>query len=72
VKFADLLYRRYQQTLPLKSLGQETFIYPDTIKENIRFGQNSSDEDIIEAAKPADGHEFIKATSERYDTIIGD
>jgi len=53
-------------------LGQETFVYHDTIKENIRFGLDCNEEDIIEAAKLADAHEFIMATSEGYDTIIGD
>ena len=53
-------------------LGQETFVYHDTIKENIRFGLECSDEDIIEAAKLADAHDFIVATPEGYDTIIGD
>jgi ABC-type bacteriocin/lantibiotic exporters, contain an N-terminal double-glycine peptidase domain len=53
-------------------LGQETFIYHDSIKENIRFGLDCSDDEIIEAAKLADAHEFIIATSEGYDTIIGD
>ena len=53
-------------------LGQETFIYHDSIKENIRFGLDCTDDEIIEAAKLADAHEFIKATSEGYDTIVGD
>lgn len=53
-------------------LGQETFIYHDSIKENIRFGLDCNDDEIIEAAKLADAHEFIMATSEGYDTIIGD
>jgi ABC-type multidrug transport system fused ATPase/permease subunit len=59
----------------LKSLGyigQETFIYHDTIKENIRFGLERSDQEIIEAAKLADAHEFIIETEQGYDTIIGD
>ena len=53
-------------------IGQETFIYHDTIKENIRFGQDCSDEDIINAAKLADAHDFIMETGEGYDSIIGD
>lgn len=53
-------------------LGQETFIYHDSIKENIKFGLDCNDDEIIEAAKLADAHEFIIATSEGYDTIIGD
>ncbi|MDO8871606.1 MAG: ABC transporter ATP-binding protein [Methanoregula sp.] len=53
-------------------IGQETFIYHDTIKENIRFGLERSDQEIIEAAKYADAHEFIINTDQGYDTIIGD
>ncbi|MCK4270071.1 MAG: ABC transporter ATP-binding protein [Methanogenium sp.] len=53
-------------------IGQETFVYHDTIKENIRFGLDCTDEEIIEAAKHADAHEFIMTTPEGYNTIIGD
>ena len=53
-------------------IGQETFVYHDTIKENIRFGLDCTDEEIAEAAKLADAHNFIMATSDGYDTIIGD
>ncbi len=53
-------------------IGQETFIYHDSIKENIRFGLDCTDEEIIAAAKRADAHSFIIATDYGYDTIIGD
>lgn len=53
-------------------IGQETFIYHDTIKENIKFGLERSDQEIIDAAKLADAHEFIINTDRGYDTIIGD
>nr|WP_321353471.1 ABC transporter ATP-binding protein [uncultured Methanoregula sp.] len=53
-------------------LGQETFIFHDTIRENIRFGLDCTDEKIVESAKLADAHDFIMATSEGYNTIIGD
>ena len=59
----------------LKSLGyigQETFIYHDTIKENIRFGLDCSDDEVIAAARRADAHNFIMRTDYGYDTIIGD
>ena len=59
----------------LNSLGyisQETFIYHDTIKENIRFGLDCTDEDIFEAAKLADVHGFIMDTNDGYNSIIGD
>ena len=64
-RYSDYLRR-------LGYLGQETFIYHDSIKENIRFGLNCTDDEIIEAAKLADAHEFIKSTSEGYNTIVGD
>ena len=53
-------------------IGQETFIYHDTIKENVRFGLERSDQEIVEAAKLADAHDFIINTDRGYDTIIGD
>lgn len=53
-------------------IGQETFIYHDTIRENIRFGLDCTDEEIIIAARRADAHSFIMATDNGYDTIIGD
>jgi ABC-type multidrug transport system fused ATPase/permease subunit len=53
-------------------IGQETFIYHATIRENIRFGLDRSDQEIIEAAKLADAHEFIINTDKGYETIIGD
>lgn len=53
-------------------IGQETFVYHDTIRENIRFGLECTDSDVAAAAKLADAHDFIMATSEGYDTIIGD
>lgn len=41
-------------------VNQEPILFSTTIKENIRFGKdNVSDEEIIEAAKNANAHEFI-------------
>lgn len=65
----------FDPTSYLRSLGyigQETFIYNDSIKENIRFGLDCTDEEIIAAAKRADAHEFIMRSDHGYDTIIGD
>lgn len=53
-------------------IGQETFIYHDTIKENIRFGLDCTDDEVIEAARRADAHDFIMRTDKGYDTVIGD
>ena len=59
----------------LKKIGfvsQETFIHNATVKENIAFGEKFSDEEIIEAAKLADIHEFINSLPDKYDTLVGD
>ncbi len=54
-------------------VSQETFIYNDTIKENIMFGmKNCSDEVVFKAAKQANAHEFITNTVNGYNTIVGD
>lgn len=52
---------------------QEIFIFPGTIKENIRYGlKGVSDEDIINAAKQANIHEDILKMDNGYDTQIGE
>ena len=45
---------------------QNDFIYSDTIEENIRFGRDISSEDIVEAAKIAQAHDFIMSFPEGY------
>ena len=52
---------------------QESILFNDTIMNNIRIGDlDSTDGDIINAAKEANAHEFILEQSEKYDTNIGD
>lgn len=51
---------------------QETYLKPGTIKENIIMGKpNATDEEIIEAAKLSNAHNFIKRLPNGYDTVIG-
>ena len=50
---------------------QETWLYSGTIKENIAYGKpDATDEEIIEAAKMAQAHEFITRLPNGYDTKI--
>lgn len=50
---------------------QETWLKAGTIKENIAFGKpDATDEEIINAAKAASAHSFIKRLSNGYDTYI--
>jgi ATP-binding cassette, subfamily B, bacterial MsbA len=51
---------------------QESILFNDTIKNNILFGSDKSDEEVIEAAKIANAHHFISQTKNGYDTTIGD
>ncbi len=52
---------------------QESFLFHDTIYENIRFGRlDASKEEIEEAARLAFAHDFILAQPQGYETIVGD
>ena len=53
-------------------VSQDTFIFNASVKENISFGKNFSDGEIIDAAKKANIHEFIKKLPNGYDTFVGD
>jgi len=51
---------------------QEIHLFADTVLENIRYGKpGSTDNEVIEAAKKADAHEFIMALPNGYNTDIG-
>ena len=45
---------------------QNDFLYADTVEENIRFGRDISSEDIVEAAKIAQAHDFITSFADGY------
>lgn len=54
-------------------VNQEAILFNDTFRNNIAFGvEHATTEEIIEAAKIANAHEFIMATENGYDTAIGD
>ena len=60
-----------------KSLGmvlQDTHLFTGTIKENIKYGyDDATDDEVVEAAKLANAHEFITRLPKGYDTeITGD
>ncbi|OLD72182.1 MAG: hypothetical protein AUF68_07825 [Verrucomicrobia bacterium 13_1_20CM_54_28] len=52
---------------------QETFLFHDTIFNNIQFGRlDATPEDVREAARAAYAHDFIMAQPKGYQTVIGD
>lgn len=59
-----------------KNIGlvqQDVFLFTGTIKENILYGNlDATDEEVIEAAKNANIHDFIMTLPDGYDTYIGE
>ncbi|EQB3100784.1 ABC transporter ATP-binding protein [Clostridium botulinum] len=52
---------------------QDTFLFHDTLYENIRVGRpDATKEEIFKAAKAAQCHEFITGLENGYDTIVGE
>jgi subfamily B ATP-binding cassette protein MsbA len=52
---------------------QETFLFHDTIFKNIQFGRlDAAPEEVYEAARNANAHEFIMSQPNGYETVIGD
>ena len=55
------------------NVNQEAILFNDSFRNNISFGvENASLEQIEEAAKIANAHEFIMQSEQQYDTNIGD
>ena len=55
------------------NVNQEAILFNDTFFNNIAFGvENATMEQVVEAAKIANAHEFILASEHGYDTYVGD
>jgi ATP-binding cassette, subfamily B, multidrug efflux pump len=54
-------------------VSQEVFLFDKSILENIRFGKDDATiEEVIDAAKTANIHDFIDSLPEKYDTMVGE
>ncbi len=52
---------------------QQTFLFNDTVRANIAYGDmTKSEQEIIEAARAANAHDFIEQLPQGYDTVIGE
>lgn len=72
----NLCFNIYFNCRSLRSImglvSQEPILFNTTITENIRYGkENSSDEEIVEAAKMSNAHDFISGFPNGYSTIVG-
>ncbi|MGP4805450.1 ABC transporter ATP-binding protein [Agrobacterium cavarae] len=66
VKFSSLRSR-------MAYVGQDTFLFSATVKSNIGLGrEGSTDEEIIQAAKAANAHDFIMRLPLGYETHVGE
>jgi subfamily B ATP-binding cassette protein MsbA len=81
VKEGQILIDGYDiRKVTLKSLRdqiglvtQQTILFNDTVRNNIAYGSlKCSDQEVIEAAKAANAHDFIQRLPQGYDTIIGE
>jgi ATP-binding cassette subfamily B protein len=54
-------------------VSQDTFLFYGTVRDNIAYGSfDATDEEIVEAAKAAEAHEFIQNLPDGYDTMVGE
>ena len=54
-------------------VAQDTYLFNNTIRENIRLGhQNATDQEVEEAARQANAADFIDSFPDGYDTEVGE
>ena len=66
-------YRIHDLRAQMGNVNQEAILFNDSFFNNIAFGvENATMEQVIEAAKIANAHEFIVSSEQGYETNIGD
>ena len=64
---------RYSLRRNIGIVQQDVFLFNGTIRENIAYGDlDATDEQIIEAAKKANIHDYVMTLEEGYDTNVGE
>ncbi|MBF0277211.1 MAG: ABC transporter ATP-binding protein [SAR324 cluster bacterium] len=52
---------------------QDTYLFHGTVRENLLFGKaDATENELLEASKTANAHEFIDGLPQKYDTVIGE
>ena len=71
IDLRDLTLKSLRQQISI--VLQDVFLFHGTARENIAFGRpGATEEEIVEAAKIANAHEFITQLPEGYDTVLGE
>ena len=71
VDIRSLEFGHYRRQLGM--VLQDTYLFPGTVVENIRYGHPEADlERVIEAGKAANAHDFICRLPHGYDTVVGE
>ena len=57
----------------ISMVQQEPLLFSGTIADNIRYGRlDASDDEVMEAARAANAHDFIQRLPKQYETVLGD
>lgn len=74
IRFDGININKIKKSDLRRSIGmvlQDVFLFTGTIKENIKYGNpNATDEDVINACKLANAHDFIMMLPNGYDTML--
>lgn len=71
INIKDISFKSLHKNISM--ISQDTYLFKGTIMENIKYAMpNALEEDVIEAAKIANAHEFIMNLPQGYDTKIGE
>ncbi|MBZ4664573.1 MAG: transporter ATP-binding protein [Caloramator sp.] len=71
INIKDIKLKSLRQNIGI--VQQDVFLFAGTIRENIAYGKlDATDEEIINAAKAANAHDFIMELEDGYDTYIGE
>ncbi len=69
--FSELSLSDWRRTVGY--VAQDTVLFHDTVRANIRWGNpDATDEEIAAASRIANAHEFVSSMPQGYDTIVGD
>ncbi len=65
--------RRRELRQNVGTVAQDVFLFEGTVRDNILFGKpDATEEEMIEAAKKAEIHDFVSSLPEGYDTNVGE